>query len=254
MFTPASRAALRDWLIGMARTDRRVTAAAVLGSGARGREDRWSDIDLALRLAHGEDAVAVADSWAVVLGRQVRPVAHLDLWARGGLYRVFLLPDTLQVDVSFWSADAFAAHGPAFRLVFGEANEPAHLAAPSARTALGMAWLYALHARSSIARGRAWQAVYMVNTVRDHVVQLACLRHGLPAVQGRGVDDLPAVETARLRATLPRSTDGAELRRAFAEVAAVLVAEARYVDPDGVEGLERVLAELVRTSNPDEDD
>jgi predicted nucleotidyltransferase len=254
VFTVTSRAALRDWLIDLAHTDRRITAAAVVGSGAGGREDRWSDIDLALRLADGEDVVAVADSWTDRLGEQLHPVAHVDLWARGALYRVFLLPDTLQVDVSFWPADRFAAYGPRFRLVFGAANEPAESAPPSVHTALGMAWLYALHVRSSIARGRPLQAVYMINTVRDHVVQLACLRHGLPAVQGRGVDDLPPDLMARLRATLPRSTELAELRRAFTEVVAVLVAEARHADADSAEALERVLTELVRTSEPDQRD
>jgi hypothetical protein len=54
-----------------------------------------------------------------------------------------------------------------------------------------MGWLYALHARSSIARGRALQALYMINGIRDQAVSLACLRHGLPPDQGRGADDLP---------------------------------------------------------------
>ena len=66
---------------------------------------------------------------------------------------MFLLPDTLQVDLAFVPATEFRALSPTFRLVFGEAGEPRHLPTPSDGDLIGLAWLYALHARSSIARG-----------------------------------------------------------------------------------------------------
>lgn len=116
---------------------------------------------------------------------------HLDIWSGEALFRVFLLPTSLQVDLSFWPSERFAASGPAFHLVFGEANEP--VAAPMAATdsVIEMGWLYALHARASLARGRPWQAAYMIDGLRERVIALACRRYGLPAYEGRGVDDLP---------------------------------------------------------------
>lgn len=251
MFTVASRTALREWLIDLARGDPRITAAAILGSGADGTEDRWSDIDLALRLAVGDDPSTVANSWSVLLDDKAHPVAQMDLWSAGALYRVFLLPDTLQVDLSFWPHDRFAPHGPKFWLVFGNANEPADSAAASPRASLSRAWLYALHGRSSIARGRGWQAVHMTNGVRDQVIELACQRFGLPPSQGRGVDDLPDDVTAALEATLPRSLLSVELQRAFGEAVKLLVAEARHLDPEGFGQLEEVLHELVWTAGSD---
>jgi hypothetical protein len=250
MFTVFERTALRDWLIDVARVDEHVTAAAVLGSGADDSEDRWSDIDLALRLAPGQGPQVIADSWAARLGERVRPVGQLDIWSAGALYRVFLLPDTLQVDVSFWPDDQFAAHGPKLRLVFGEANDAVSTPAGPAARVLSMAWLYALHVRSSIARGRAWQAVYMLNGVRDHVVELACLRCGLPSAQGRGADELPLDLRSALEATLPQTTEKGELRRCFGELVRLLVSEAGHVDPRGAQALADVLTELVRTSGP----
>src|ERR671935_220226 len=69
---------------------------------------------------------------------------------------------------------------------------------------IGYAWLYALHARSSLARGRLWQAEYMVSAMRDQALALACLRHGLPAREGRGIDLLPSEITAPLEEALVR--------------------------------------------------
>ncbi|MGI8429851.1 MAG: hypothetical protein ACR2OB_11235 [Solirubrobacteraceae bacterium] len=55
MFTAEDRERLRDELVLGARGDVRISAAALLGSSALGREDRWSDIDIALCLASDAD-------------------------------------------------------------------------------------------------------------------------------------------------------------------------------------------------------
>ena len=107
-----------------------------------------------------------------------------------------------------------------------------------------MAWLYALHARSSLARGRVWQAEYMISGVRDHALALACVRHGVPAVQGRGMDQLPAEVTAGFAAALVRSVDGAELERAFRAVTESLIVEIGLADAGLAGRLTGVLREL----------
>ncbi|MFC0540430.1 hypothetical protein [Kutzneria chonburiensis] len=45
----------------------------------------------------------------------------------------------------------------------------------------------ALHVRSSIERGRSWQAEHMLGGLRNAVLSLICPRHGVPAVQGRSL-------------------------------------------------------------------
>src|SRR5437868_3583950 len=76
---------------------------------------------------------------------------------------------------------------------------------PSVGELVGLGWLHALHARSSIERGQLWQAEYMVSGVRDQVLALACLRHGLPAAYARGADRLPPDAVAGLDAGLVRA-------------------------------------------------
>jgi len=60
VFSVPEREALRDRLIAVARSDDRITAAAIVGSAANDGEDAWSDIDLALRLADDLEPVDVA--------------------------------------------------------------------------------------------------------------------------------------------------------------------------------------------------
>lgn len=211
MFTESERRDLRGELVAAARSDERIEAAALVGSAARDSEDQWSDIDLALRLAPGLAPEEIAAEWATRLYEIHGAIAHLDIWSGPALYRVFLMASSLQIDLSFWPSDAFAESGGPFRLLFGWANEPAPSPARSTDALIGMGWLYALHARSSIARGRTLQALYMINGIRDRVISLACLRHGLPPDQGRGVDDLPKNIKQELIDTVPCGLDPVEL-------------------------------------------
>lgn len=232
MYTADERSALRDALAAEARADPRIAGAALTGSAAVGAEDEWSDVDLALGLTPDANQAAVLADWTALMYGEHGAVHHTDVWSRTTIYRVFLLGSTLQVDIAFAPAGAFGAVGPTFRLLFGEAVQQPASSAPSPLDLIGMGWLYALHARSSIARGKVWQAEYMISGVRDHVLTLMCLRYGVPHSQGRGLHLLPSVTTSAVEATLVRSLEVAELRRAFRASVDVLLAEAEFVDAE----------------------
>ena len=123
-------------------------------------EDRWSDIDLALGIRPALEPEAVARRWTERMYGDHGAVHHLDWWIGSALYRIFLLPNVLQIDLSFWPSGDFAASGPAFRLLFGEANDAPGTSLPSSGPLVGMGWLYGRAAKSSLARGRRWQAVH----------------------------------------------------------------------------------------------
>lgn len=244
MYTPEDRERLRSELVAEARADHRITGGALTGSAAAGAEDEWSDVDLAFGV--GEAAVVghVLADWTARMYERRGALHHMDVVVGSTVYRVFLLPSTLQVDLAFGPASEFGARAPTFRLLFGKASEMPRAAPPAAEQLAGMAWLYALHARSCIARGRAWQAEYMISGVRDQTLALACLRHGLPTAQGRGVDRLPAPLLSAFEGALVRGLDGAELARAFGVAVELLLDEIGCVDGGLRVRLEGVLREL----------
>lgn len=84
----------------------------------------------------------------------------------------------------------------------------------------------------------------MISGVRDHVLMLMCLRHGVPHAQGRGLHLLPAATTAAVEPALVQSLDAAELRRAFRASVDVLLAEVAEVDAELAVRLSRTLREL----------
>lgn len=243
MFTGSDRDSLRSALLDCAAADPRITGAAITGSAAAGREDQWSDVDLAFGIA-GEIASVVSDFTARMYDSH-RALHHVDVRAGSWLYRVFLLADTLQVDLAFVPDSDFRALAPTFRLVHGETREPAHVASPPADQLIGMAWLYALHARSGIARSKRWQALYMINGLRDHALALACLRHDLPTVHARGIDQLPPAVSAPFASSIVRELTTAELSRAFRSIVDCLLIEIRAADPKLAARVQPALESLV---------
>lgn len=238
MFTPGDRLRLREALVEAARSDDRVTGAAITGSAALDAEDAWSDIDLAFAVA-GDPEPVLADFTARMY-REHGAVHHMDVVFERTVFRVFLLASTLQVDLAFWPEADFGATTPKFRLLFGTPQDRPPAPPPDARRLIDLAWLHALHARSSIERGRRWQAEYMIGRMREYALALACLRHGVPAVEGRGLDRLPPEVLARFEETLVRGLD--DLGGPFRAVTELLIAE---LDADLAPRLAPLLRELI---------
>ena len=231
MFTEADRNELLQELIVRARADPAIDAAALVGSTARGTTDRWSDIDLALGLAHEADVNNTAAAWTRAMSEIVAVADTLDVWAGPVLYRVFLLHDSLQVDLSFWPTGSLAGNGAEpLALVFGQAAAPTPVDPPDQKATLGWGWLYALHARSAIARGRHWQALQMLEGLRNQVVVLSCLRNGLQTHHGRGVDQLSLNMLTALSRTLPVDLTPTSLTAAYATALELLANEAEHLD------------------------
>ena len=238
MFTVEQRDALCEHLLRLAEEDERVVAGAAVGSLAVDGGDRFSDLDLTFGIADHVPVADMLDDWTRTLTDELEAIHLADLERGPTTYRVFLLPDALQCDLSMTPAAQFRPAGPRFRLLFGEtasgeAEAPTppvagdlFIPTPSvAGDLFGWGVIYALHAYACIERGRVWQAEHYVGAVRDHALSLACLRQGLLAVQARGHDDLPAETLARFEDTHVGAVEPGALRAALAACVRSLMRE-----------------------------
>jgi hypothetical protein len=244
MFIVADRDRLRARLLDRARTDERIVAAAAVGSSASGG-DRWSDLDLTFAVADGECVPQVLAEWTEWLGRETGAVRLFDLPLGETIYRVFLLPRLLQVDLSFSPAASFGARGPRFHLLFGEAAElPAGAPAPPIDHLIGMAIHHLVRVRICLERDRLWQADYWLHEARDLGMEAACRRLGEPSQHGRGLDALPLDLREDWTASLVGTLTEAALERSLMAVVRGVRREAR-LRPDLDGGLTRLLDRLL---------
>jgi hypothetical protein len=246
VFTVEQRDALRERLLRLADADERVVAGAAVGSLAvHGGGDRFSDLDLTFAVAGRAQVADVLEDWTRTLVDELDAVHLLDLVREPTIYRVFLLPDTLQFDLSLTPADRFRPAGPRFRLIFGETTgDTVAPTPPDAEDLFGWGVVYALHTRACIERGRLWQAEHYVGAVRDHALSLACIREGLPATQARGYDDLPAETLARFEAAHVGALEPGALRAALSASVSALLHEGAEARLPHSETVAERLAEL----------
>ena len=257
MFTVEQRDALRERVRRLAEEDERVVAGALVGSLAVDAGDRFSDVDLTFGIADHVQVAEMLEDWTRTLIDELDAVRLADLERGPTTYRVFLLPDALQLDLSMTPAARFRPAGPRFRLLFGEtaADEP-EVPAPPVSGALfistpavaedifGWGVIYALHARACIERGRVWQAEHYVGAVRDHALSLACLREGVTAVQARGYDDLSPEVLARFEDAHVGALEPEALRRALSASVLALMREGAEARLPHAHAVAQRLAEL----------
>lgn len=107
VFTIEQRDALRERVLGLAEGDERVVAAAAVGSLAVDGGDRFSDVDLAFGIADRVRVADVLDDWTRTLVDELDAVHLADLERGPTTYRVLLLRDGLQLDLSMTPAAQF---------------------------------------------------------------------------------------------------------------------------------------------------
>jgi len=244
-------------MLRLAEDDQRVVAGAMVGSLALGGGDRYSDLDLTFGIADTVKIRDVLDDWTHTLVDEDGAVHLIDLERGPTTFRVFLLQDELQFDLSMTPAGQFRPAGPKFRLLFGQtAPRDTRTSSPPvvgdiffstpaiAMDLYGWGVIYALHSRACIERGRVWQAEHYIDAVRDHALSLACLREGVIAVQARGYDDLSIEARARFEAAHIGALEPEALRAALAGSMSALMHEGSAAHLPHAEAVARRLAAL----------
>ena len=222
MFDVDVREGVSGSILEVVSRDPRATAGAVVGSLALTSGDRFSDVDLSFAIRDGIDLRTVLNDWTELFAVNNDIDVLFDLVSGPSIYRVFLFPGALQVDLSVTPASSFGRRGATFRLLFGDESTSTDPTQRSESDMAGYAVHHVLHARTSIERGRWIQAAYWISELRNEALYIAMSRTGVEPSQARGAHLLPFGLTAEVERTFPASLDEAELRRALAESIALL--------------------------------
>jgi predicted nucleotidyltransferase len=239
-YSSADRASVQSTLIDRFARDERVEGVLVVGSGAHGFADEYSDLDLGVIMRTGDPA-AFALEWAARLESEL-PVVHRfgDDRGEAGYVIGLLLENFLEVDIGFLRIDQMAERGMPWAIAFDRSGaverrqrslEPASEDAEQAyrRTVDGI-WHWITHARVAIARGRVLLALTDLDEVRMGILRVAAIRLGIS--NRKDVDRLPREVRDRVEESLPRSLEPQELARALGASAHAFFAEARALEAD----------------------
>lgn len=248
LFTVEYRDKVKDELIGKAKADTRIVSAALVGSSAAGMEDRWSDIDLTLAFESSVVLEILLQEWTLDICETYDAVVLLDVWRDTTLFRVFMLPGFLQLDISFTPVKEFGATGKKFKLLFGQSTDKPVKQFFSISDAFGWAIHHILRARFCIERNRLWQAEYWISEARNYTLNIACFVRGLESAYGRAYDDLPDNILTLFKESFVRIPEKPELLRCLQVVTEGLISTARSCEkqlPSSPELAQRMKAFLL---------
>jgi predicted nucleotidyltransferase len=239
-YSAADRASLQRTLIEEFARDDRVDGVLLVGSGAHGFADEYSDLDLAVVLGAGEPA-AFAREWGARLEAKL-PVVHRFGDDRGdaGYVVGLLLDNFLEVDIGFITKDQMADRGMPWAVAFDRSGDverrqralrprPEDRVAAYRRNVDGI-WHWIMRCRVAIARGRLLLALTDLDEVRIRTLRVAAIRQGID--NHKHFDQLPREVHARIAGSLPRGLDEDELSRALTASARAFFGEANALEAE----------------------
>ncbi len=245
-FTATERTLVFERVLEIAKADTRVTGGAVVGSIASNKEDELSDIDITFGVKNEIKPEEVLNEWTKLLHAEFNIVHFFDIRHATAIYRVFLFPNCLELDLSVVPENDFGAIAPDFQLLFGKSNERKDFPKPDIVNLTGLGWHHVLHANSALRRNKPWQAEYWISALRDHAISMKCIRLGLPSFYAKGADSISNQEMKGMESTLTKSLDLSDLTVNLILITRLLISEIQYHDEKLANELEHIFNKLLK--------
>jgi predicted nucleotidyltransferase len=256
-------------LLKTAEEDSRIGAAIVVGSGAYGFIDEYSDIDLCFVVQDKDEVCAVFESWRRKITQLLSVFEHTES-VRGpnSLLHVIFLENCLEVDIGFICAEELTARREHWNVRFDRFGGIAERLASTweekkqsaqeilenyYRSRLKAIWHYIQHAVVAYKRGRLWQALSDIQDIRQQAISLHGYRIGLEPGRYKEVDEMEEPFQGKLKSTLVGKIDKDGVKEAIEGAVECFFSEARHVDnklglelaPRMEEKMKAYLAELL---------
>lgn len=243
LFSSEERQEVPDRILIALRTDDRIAGVLIVGSGAIGFEDSYSDIDLSVVVAAEKDVFPVFREWKEQI-ENLFPVIHCfeTTYGLNNYLYGFLLDGFLELDIGFLCLANLFAKRERWNIAFDRSGKIENIMLSSWEnrphpdiqadyfSRINSIWHYITHVVIALKRSQPWKALHYLEVIRNRTVELAGLRNGLETRHFRQVDQMPDEFLVELQKTLVSSTNTAEIMRALKATTTCFFREARGLD------------------------
>ena len=236
------RQATLDRALDALEADERITGVIIVGSGAVGFDDDYSDIDLCI-VCPDDATQAIYEDWGERFEKLLPVIgcSPVTYGPHSHLYAL-LLDGFLEFDAGFIGIGSLAAKRERWKVAFDRSGKIGEIMARSWESGpnLDLTWEYLrrvegiwhhiLHVGSALRRGQPWKALHYLETIRNRTIELAALRRGLDIGHFREIDRLPADLLDEMAKAMPARAEDVEIVRALECAIACFFREARAYD------------------------
>lgn len=228
MYTPASRQATLEKLVDLIKIQETVTGIILVGSGAMGFVDEYSDIDLSVVVSPAHVTKQTWEDLNLLITKQL-PVLKLapTEYAPNNYLSAILLTDFLQVDVGVISLELLSAKRATWKVIFdrqGLIEEKMQNSWTSRRpfdknkfiqNNIDEIWYHVQNAVFALKRNRLFRTIKEIDEIRTHALEIVCLHLHKEAKHYREIDDLDPVIKQKLAETYFTSTSLIQVKDSF---------------------------------------
>lgn len=258
MFTPSEREKILKHLLTVYKKDDRITGIILVGSGAIGFTDEYSDIDIVAVVDPHYSTQVVFQEWVQRISEELPVIHRFEVSHNEQSFLAgFLLSGCLEIDFGVVSIDELIARKGRWQVLYDrtqeletklqkswEARERDNPQAMGKR--LASVWHYIIQAVVSVQRKQLWRALHNLEEIRNRSLRLAGLRHGLVVSHYRQIDELPQNELKAYEQTIAQAVTASEIMRALQVAVQCFFRELLVIEQgtDNAKVTEKIAAEM----------
>ena len=240
----------------------------LVGSGAIGFTDEYSDIDIVIVVDDAEDFHGISDAWKNHLHEHLPVLAYgVSPRAEKIILHNFYLANYLELNICVMPLDVLSAFKAQFKVIWDRTCRMQAIMEKTwderrsvdplieyFKTAKAGIWHYINHGFIALERGKAWQGLSDIDEIRRQIIHLHAYRNGLDPKRNRDVDAMEESYKNRLVALLVDSTSIDALKQKLNLAAHMFFEEARDISRErGLDhDLEEVEAAMLNLVNQDD--
>ena len=241
-YTPEYRQSTLDRVLAALKADERILGVLIVGSGAIGFDDEYSDIDLCI-VCPDDQTLTIYQDWQSRFEKLLPVIgcSPVTYGPNSHLYAL-LLDGFLELDAGFIGIGSLTAKRERWKVAFDrsgkiadimtqtwESRPPTDLKWEYLRRVEGI-WHHVLHVGQALIRRQPWKALHYLETIRNRTLELAGLRLGLGIDHFREIDKLPNDLLSDIRQTIPTGITEAEILHALERAVDCFFCEASVWD------------------------
>ncbi len=216
MFTTEERKTILDEITSDFLKDEMFIGSVLVGSGALGFRDNYSDIDLVLVHKEEADISMLFSKVHEIIKRNNTIATVLNQYNRN--LQVILLDNYLEIDIGFHTLDTLSARRPDFKVLFDKSGKIQDIMEKSCERNLfenkgtteavdmerelyradGNLWYNIIHCVNSFVRGETYRCYYELEELRRTLISLIGKRNNKEAKRFRSVHKLNEVERKKI--------------------------------------------------------
>ena len=234
-----------DQLVAAFAEDPHVAGLVLVGSGAVGFADPYSDIDLCVVVNEPDQARHAFDAWGGRFHEMLRVSEQLESVRGEDVFLwVMLLENFLELDVCFLPLTSLSARRERWKVLFDRTDRIAGIMQQSwdARTEpdvrrvyeriIASIWHYVIHGVVAVQRKQYWRALCELEEIRNQTIELLGLRHGIETKRFRDVDRLAPNALHELEGSIVAELTAERLMAAIRHTTHLFFQEAQWLDQD----------------------